>query len=191
MSGQPGAAAPPLVVVRQAATTPTDTRAARAPSRPAAYRSSVANVTSLALSPPALSAELAVVLRLHNPSLLDQAYSNASVAVFHPAGIGRTTVPVGAGAVPDGVVPGGGSADVVLRATLSSAGPGGAYLSACAAAVAASEPCLLFVTGSLTPAALWLSAPAVPLELWVPVLRLPPDAAGADGGGVLGLQGGA
>jgi hypothetical protein len=131
------------------------------------------------------------VLTLHNPSLLSQAFANASVAVFHPAGIGRTTVPVGVGSVSDGVVPGGGSATVVLRVALTSSGRGGAYLFACAAAVAGGQPCLLYVTGSLTPRALWLPAPPVPIDLWTPLLRLPPDAAGAGGGGgsVLGLRG--
>lgn len=115
---------------------------------------------------PVFAANGTVLASLHNPSLFQLLVTDADVTVFHPGGLGRTTVPVAqvglAGGQP--YLRGGGHTTLLRFALALNSTETPGYLHACAAALATRMPCVLLIRLTVSTAAGPIALPAVSSE---------------------------
>ena len=132
----------------------------------------------LSAAPPSFSSDIILTVVARNPSVVPKAFSNVTLMVYHPTGIGRSSVPIGKAVGRSGEVKGYESTPITLRMLLQSRG--NMYLAACAADLASNNACKLYFSGSLQLSVMGVPLSTVPIEFFAQLVRS--TAAGDQGG---------
>lgn len=133
-------------------------------------------------SPPQFTASGTVRVSFTNPTGLPQTISGARISIFHPDGLGRTSIAVATLSSPDASAKGRSSLDLKFPLALDSSNLKSSYLSSCASLLATGLPCRLLLRLSAPASVLGLSHASLQVrsEWYADVFLSDADVAGSE-----------